>query len=270
MQPLQTTALPGSVSHRPFDLRPVPAIGHHRQAGACCILLLASFWSWAVIFDKALRLRRLRAGGGELRGELLVGRLARRSLRPRRPAPARPDERGVRRGDARMAAQRRQGPARHRGDARQPAAAHRAGDERHGRPRDGARRALHELSRHGRLDRAVRRPVRHGLGHHGQLPVDRRLEEHQPRRRRPGHRRSRCSRPRSASSPRSRRSSPTTSCRPISAAMPAGSRPSPANSARSCRASSTRGPEPMAASMPWRQRPAAAARRRTGRCPRST
>ena len=31
------------------------------------------------------------------------------------------------------------------------------------------RRALHDLPRHDRLDRAVRRPVRHGLGHHEQL-----------------------------------------------------------------------------------------------------
>ena len=53
------------------------------------------------------------------------------------------------------------------------------------------------------------------------------VEEHQPRRGRARHRRSRCSPPRSAWSPRSRRSSPTTSSRPISAATPAGSTPSP-------------------------------------------
>jgi biopolymer transport protein TolQ len=53
----------------------------------------------------------------------------------------------------------------------------------------------------------------------------------------------RCSPRRSASSRRSRRSSHTTSCRPISAAMPAVSKPSPPNSAPSCRASSTRGRE---------------------------
>ena len=47
--------------------------------------------------------------------------------------PVDPMTRGLRRGDARMAAQRRQGPARHRRHARQPAAAHRAGDERHRR-----------------------------------------------------------------------------------------------------------------------------------------
>jgi hypothetical protein len=31
---------------------------------------------------------------------------------------------------------------------------------------------------HGRLGRPVRRPVRHGLGHHDELPVDRGVEEH--------------------------------------------------------------------------------------------
>ena len=31
---------------------------------------------------------------------------------------------------------------------------------------------------HGRLGRPLCRPVRHGLGHHDQLPVDRRLQEH--------------------------------------------------------------------------------------------
>jgi biopolymer transport protein TolQ len=34
----------------------------------------------------------------------------------------------------------------------------------------------------GRLDRALRRPVRHGVGHHDELPGDRRQQEHQPRR----------------------------------------------------------------------------------------
>src|SRR5688572_32914956 len=58
MQPLQTTALVGTVSSNfsVFDL--------FLQADSIVklvllILLLASFWSWAVIFDKTLRLRRL-------------------------------------------------------------------------------------------------------------------------------------------------------------------------------------------------------------------
>ena len=59
MQPLQTTALAGNVSSSlsMFDL--------FLQSDSIVkfvmlILLAASFWSWAVIFDKVLRLRRLR------------------------------------------------------------------------------------------------------------------------------------------------------------------------------------------------------------------
>ena len=76
------------------------------------LLLLASFWTWAIIFDKALRLRRLRSqaeqfeesfwSGGSL--EELFDRIG-------RPA-ARSDVGDLRRRHARMAPQRRQGPAR--------------------------------------------------------------------------------------------------------------------------------------------------------------
>jgi biopolymer transport protein TolQ len=59
MQPLQTTALASNVSSSlsMFDL--------FLQSDSIVkfvmlILLVASFWSWAVIFDKVLRLRRLR------------------------------------------------------------------------------------------------------------------------------------------------------------------------------------------------------------------
>ena len=60
MQSLETTALPGTVapSLSIFDL--------FLQSDsivklAMLLLLLASFWSWAIIFDKTLRLRRLRS-----------------------------------------------------------------------------------------------------------------------------------------------------------------------------------------------------------------
>jgi biopolymer transport protein TolQ len=59
MQPIQPVSLPGTVSSSLsiFDL--------FLQSDSIVkivmfILLLASFWSWAVIFDKTLRLRRLR------------------------------------------------------------------------------------------------------------------------------------------------------------------------------------------------------------------
>src|SRR5580693_9611786 len=61
MQPnaIDTLPLAGSISH---DLS---IIGLFLQSDSIVkmvmlILLLASFWSWAVIFDKKLRLRRLR------------------------------------------------------------------------------------------------------------------------------------------------------------------------------------------------------------------
>src|SRR5580692_1501596 len=58
MQPVDTTQLPGTVSH---TLSILDLVG---QADiivklVLVLLLLASFWSWAVIFDKSLRLRRL-------------------------------------------------------------------------------------------------------------------------------------------------------------------------------------------------------------------
>ena len=46
-----------------------------------------------------------------------------------------------------------------------------------------------DLPRHGRIDRALYRPVRHGVGHHDELPGDRREQEHQPRGGGAGHRR---------------------------------------------------------------------------------
>ena len=59
MPPLETTALTGTVSTN------LSITGLFLQADSIVkmvlfILLLASFWSWAVIFDKTLRLRRLR------------------------------------------------------------------------------------------------------------------------------------------------------------------------------------------------------------------
>src|SRR5580692_12359160 len=59
MQPLETTQLPGTVSH---TLSILDLIGQSDIIVKLVLLLLlaASFWSWAVIFDKTLRLRRLR------------------------------------------------------------------------------------------------------------------------------------------------------------------------------------------------------------------
>jgi biopolymer transport protein TolQ len=59
MQPLETTALPGTVSS---SLSIVELFWQSDSIVklVMILLLVASFWSWAIIFDKALRLRRLR------------------------------------------------------------------------------------------------------------------------------------------------------------------------------------------------------------------
>src|SRR5665213_3590876 len=57
--PVETAQLPGTVSH---SLSIIDLVGQSDIIVKLVLLLLlaASFWSWAVIFDKLLRLRRLR------------------------------------------------------------------------------------------------------------------------------------------------------------------------------------------------------------------
>ena len=59
MQPLETTALPGTVAPT-LSIFELFLQSDSIVKLVMLILLLASFWSWAVIFDKTLRLRRLR------------------------------------------------------------------------------------------------------------------------------------------------------------------------------------------------------------------
>ena len=59
MHPLETTALPGTVSSG-LSIAELFLQSDSIVKLVMFILLLASFWSWAVIFDKAMRLRRLR------------------------------------------------------------------------------------------------------------------------------------------------------------------------------------------------------------------
>ena len=58
MQPLQPTALAGNVSPS-FSMFDLFLQSDSIVKIVLLLLLLASFWSWAVIFDKVLRLRRL-------------------------------------------------------------------------------------------------------------------------------------------------------------------------------------------------------------------
>ena len=60
MQPLDATALPGTVTQH-LSVFELFLQSDSIVKMVMLILLLASFWSWAVIFDKAMRLRRLRA-----------------------------------------------------------------------------------------------------------------------------------------------------------------------------------------------------------------
>ena len=73
-------------------------------------LLLASFWSWAIIFEKMLRLRSLKKSAQVVRGHVLVGRLARGSLRPGRRQAGRSDVEHLLGRHARMAPLGVQGP----------------------------------------------------------------------------------------------------------------------------------------------------------------
>jgi biopolymer transport protein TolQ len=59
MQPLETTALPGTVSPT-LSIFELFLQSDTIVKLVMLLLLVASFWSWAVIFDKTLRIRRLR------------------------------------------------------------------------------------------------------------------------------------------------------------------------------------------------------------------
>ena len=59
MHPLETTALPGTVSSN-LSVLELFVQSDSIVKLVMFLLLAASFWSWAVIFDKTLRLRRLR------------------------------------------------------------------------------------------------------------------------------------------------------------------------------------------------------------------
>ena len=164
-------------------------------------LLLASIWTWAIIIGFWLRLGRVAQGHDAVRARFLEGRGYRRLLQ----------------GATATATCRRRAcspPASPNGAARPRAAtidrdgtrerlATAMGAAVGGGDRQAVRPAQHP--RDGRLGRAVRRAVRHGLGHHAQLHRHRRRAEH--RRWRWSRRASprRCSRPRSACSRRSRR-----------------------------------------------------------------
>src|SRR6185437_11674289 len=132
------------------------------------LLLAASFWSWAVIFDKTSKLRRLHRDAEEFEesfwsGGSLDDLYERVGERPEDPMSAvfaaamREWRRSVAKGLIESTSMR----------ANLKERVERVMQITLGREMD-------------RLDRSIRRPIRHGVGHHEQLPGDRRGKEHEP------------------------------------------------------------------------------------------
>ena len=150
------------------------------------LLLFGSVWSWAVVVDKWVRLRGARrsarawmdrATGAAGAEELIGERFGADSGQPAGAVIAAGIEEctTVTGEGAETLAERRDRIERAMRLALSAAIA--------------AARISPAVSRDARLGRAVHRAVRHGLGHHAQLQRDRRSQQHQPRRRRAGHRR---------------------------------------------------------------------------------
>ena len=149
-------------------------------------LLAASVWCWAIIVNKTLLFARIRRAmdrfeTGFWSGNSLEELYAQLSDAARRPAPPRLFVAAMRewKRSFQNAARLLHGAA----------GAHRQSARRLDRARGRKARIQSAGARDGRLGRPVRRPVRHGLGHHDGVPLDRRLEEHLARRRRARHRR---------------------------------------------------------------------------------
>jgi biopolymer transport protein TolQ len=66
MQPVDATALPGTVTQH-LSVFELFLQSDSIVKLVILLLLLASFWSWAVIFDKTLRMRRLQQAATVLR-----------------------------------------------------------------------------------------------------------------------------------------------------------------------------------------------------------
>ena len=191
MQPtsaVQTLPLAGAVPH---DLS---IFALFLQADAIVkivmlILLLASFWSWAVIFDKVIRLRRLHSAAANFEesfwsGGSLDDLYERVGQRP--PDPMTAVFSAAMREWRRSAAKGLLGTAIMRASLQQRI--ERVMNVTVGREMERVERFMAFLATVGR-DGAVCRAVRHGLGDYGQLPVDCRFKKHQPCGRRARHRR---------------------------------------------------------------------------------
>ena len=149
------------------------------------VLIAASFWSWAIIIQKLLDLRRVRDEARAFDQEFWSGEPLDTVYDRVGPEPAGAAARVFAAGMTELAAV---APPGRRADRRHPGA-DRAGDGRRDRPRGREAEQGAELPRHRRVDRALRRALRHGLGHQARLRGDRAAAVDQPRGGRARHRR---------------------------------------------------------------------------------
>ena len=139
-------------------------------------LLLASVWAWAIIIEKLFAFRRARREADRFEQMFWSGQSLDELYTGLAHGPHLLDGLAVRCRHARVEAL---GGRQHPRARRHPDAG-REGDGRHHQPRDGAAGPAPAVPGHRRLDGALRRPVRHGVGHHDELPGHRHFQEHQP------------------------------------------------------------------------------------------
>ena len=137
-------------------------------------LLIASVWVWAIAIDKMLLYTRTRRAMDRFEQAFWSGQSLEELYKALSARPAHSMA-------ALFVAAMREWKRSFEGQVqvvRRPADPHREGHGRHHRARDRTAGAPPAGAGDGRLGRPLCRPVRHGLGHHDELPVDRGVEEH--------------------------------------------------------------------------------------------
>ena len=137
-------------------------------------LLSASVWCWAIIINKTLLIRRARAAIEEFETVFWSGNSLEDLYQSLAAAPHSGDRLPVCCGNARMETLF----SVRRSLLRGTAIAHRKSAGCLHRPRGGKARSQSAGARDGRIRRPLYWPVRHRLGHHDVLPLDRGIEEY--------------------------------------------------------------------------------------------
>ncbi len=201
-------------------------------------LALSSVWSWAIIIEKFFAMRKMNAANDRFEQNFWSGQSLEDLYISLGNRPTVGPGGHLHGGHARVEAQPGSG---HAGRLPRRPEAHREGDGRADPEGDARRRGAPAVPGDHRLGRALHRPFRHGLGHHGlasrpsptrRIPILRWWRPASPRRSLP--------RP-SASLLPYRRQSSTTCSPPTRAASARGWRISPMNSRRSSRGNWTSG-----------------------------